>query len=242
MPELLEVEYFRRLAERCAGRTILHIDVPDAHALADGRSPRSLRQAVVGRRIELARRHGKLLVLETDGPALGLRFGMTGGLVVDGELAIDRLLYSPGTFGTAWVRFGIRFDEGELLFHDPRRFGRVSLDPDESRMGPDAMAVTAAELGRALATRGPAPGPALKARLLDQSAIAGIGNLLGDEMRRLHRHLVATLADLLERGGSHTGDLMAERHLGGRCPKDGSPLERSTVGGRTTWWCPRHQH
>jgi formamidopyrimidine-DNA glycosylase len=182
MPELLEVEYFRRLAERCAGRTILHIDVPDAHALADGRSPRSLRQAVVGRRIELARRHGKLLVLETDGPALGLRFGMTGGLVVDGELAIDRLLYSPGTFGTAWVRFGIRFDEGELLFHDPRRFGRVSLDPDESRMGPDAMAVTAAELGRALATRGPAPGPALKARLLDQSAIAGIGNLLGDEI------------------------------------------------------------
>ena len=262
MPELLEVEYFRRLAERCAGRTILHIDVPAAHALADGRSPRSLRQAVVGRRIELARRHGKLLVLETDGPALGLRFGMTGGLVVDGELAIDRLLYSPGTFGTAWVRFGIRFDEGELLFHDPRRFGRVSLDPDESRMGPDAMAVTAAELGRALATRGPAPGPALKARLLDQSAIAGIGNLLGDEilwraslapsrparslapaeLRRLHRHLVATLADLLERGGSHTGDLMAERHLGGRCPKDGSPLERSTVGGRTTWWCPRHQH
>jgi len=162
--------------------------------------------------------------------------------VVDGELASTACLYSPGTFGTAWVRFGIRFDEGELLFHDPRRFGRSQPDPDESRMGPDAMAVTAGRAREALATRGPAPGPALKARLLDQSAIAGIGNLLGDEilwraslapsrparslapaeLRRLHRHLVATLADLLERGRLPHRDLMAERHLGGAARRTGA--------------------
>ena len=46
---------------------------------------------------------------------------------------------------------------------------------------------------------------------------------------------------LTERGGSHLGDLIAERHPGGLCPKDGGPLTRSTVGGRTSWWCPAHQ-
>ena len=67
------------------------------------------------------------------------------------------------------------------------------------------------------------------------------GNLSPNEVRRLHRHLAGTLDDLTERGGSHLGDLMGERHPGGVCPKDGTPLTRSTVGGRTSWWCPVHQ-
>jgi formamidopyrimidine-DNA glycosylase len=49
------------------------------------------------------------------------------------------------------------------------------------------------------------------------------------------------MADLLARGGSHTGDLMPQRRPGGLCPKDSTPLVRRTVGGRTTWSCPRHQ-
>ena len=96
---------------------------------------------------------------------------------------------------------------------------------------------------------------------MDQGHLAGMGNLLTDEtlwraaldparpanglseaeLKRLHRHLRATLDDLLTRGGSHTGDLMAERHRNGVCPKDGTALERRTVGGRTTYSCPRHQ-
>jgi len=91
--------------------------------------------------------------------------------------------------------------------------------------------------------------------------VAGIGNLIADELlwraalsplrpsdslnrneiRRLHRHLGRTLADLMSAGGSHTGQLMDERHTGGRCPRDGTELTRSTVGGRTSWWCPDHQ-
>ena len=83
--------------------------------------------------------------------------------------------------------------------------------------------------------------------------MAGIGNLIADELlwraglspvrpassltpaelRRLHRHLVGTLGDVTARGGSHLGDLIEERHLGGRCPKDGTELVRATVGGRT---------
>ena len=67
------------------------------------------------------------------------------------------------------------------------------------------------------------------------------GSLTPNELRRLHRHLKGTVADFLERGGSHTGDLMPERRRGGVCPKDGTPLVRETVGTRTTYWCPQHQ-
>jgi formamidopyrimidine-DNA glycosylase len=97
---------------------------------------------------------------------------------------------------------------------------------------------------------------------MDQARVAGVGNLLADEilwragldperpagsltpneLRRLHRHLGPTIRRLLERGGSHTGDLQPHRAAGGTCPRDGEPLVRRTVGGRTTWSCPRHQH
>ena len=67
------------------------------------------------------------------------------------------------------------------------------------------------------------------------------GSLSPNELRRLHRHLRRTLADFDERGGSHTGDLMPERHREGVCPKCGTPLLRRQVGGRTTYSCPDHQ-
>jgi formamidopyrimidine-DNA glycosylase len=101
----------------------------------------------------------------------------------------------------------------------------------------------------------------LKARLMDQQRLAGVGNLLADEMlwragldpaRRtplsdaelvtLHKAVRATLRLLGRRGGSHMGDLMEERRPGGHCPLDGAELRRATVGGRTTYWCPQHQH
>jgi formamidopyrimidine-DNA glycosylase len=96
---------------------------------------------------------------------------------------------------------------------------------------------------------------------MDQSRIAGLGNLLVDETLwrarldparpamsldageqvRLRRTIGTTLRVLGRRGGSHTGDLMASRVPGGHCPKDGAPLQRRTVGGRTTYSCPVHQ-
>jgi len=259
---MIEVEHYRRLAERALGRRITSVRVPDPHCLAAHLSAAALRRALVGRRFEAARRRGKLLVFDTDGPTVGLRFGMTGSLVVDDQPAIDRLLYSPGTLAAKWVRLRVGFgDGGSLALHDPRRLGRVVLEPDEGALGPDALEVTAADLRAALAARGPGGGPPVKARLQDQAHLAGIGNLLADEilwrasisprrpsgsldpaeLRRLHRALRATLEVLSERGGSHTGDLMAERRPGGHCPRDGAPLARDTVGGRTTWWCPAHQ-
>jgi formamidopyrimidine-DNA glycosylase len=259
---MIEVEYYRRLAEGALRREIASVRVPDPHCLGDHLSPAGLRRSMLGRCFDRARRHGKLLLLDTDGPTVGIRFGMTGGLVVDDRLAVDRLLYSAGAFGSKWVRLEVGFaDRGSLALHDPRRFGRVVLDPDEGTLGPDALDVTPSALRAVLASRVPGGGPPLKARLQDQAHLAGIGNLLADEilwraalspwrpsgslepaeLRRLHRALRATLTALSERGGSHTGDLMAERRPGGHCPRDGAPLTRDRVGGRTTWWCPAHQ-
>ncbi len=123
--------------------------------------------------------------------------------------------------------------------------------------------VSRSELEAALARgpRGSAAAAPLKARLMDQERLAGVGNLLadeilwraglapgrrtplsGDELRGLHKEIRATLRQLDRHGGSHTGDLMEERHAVGRCPLDGAELQRDVVGGRTTYWCPRHQH
>jgi formamidopyrimidine-DNA glycosylase len=68
------------------------------------------------------------------------------------------------------------------------------------------------------------------------------GSLDTTECRRLHRHLRRTLDDLSEAGGSHTGRLQSARVRGGHCPKDGVELQRRTIGGRTTYSCPSHQH
>jgi formamidopyrimidine-DNA glycosylase len=265
MPEILEVELYRGLAEKALRRTIAKVWMVDARYGRGGTTPRGLQRALAGHMFTEARRRGKLLLLDTnDGPTLGVRFGMTGGLVVDGNQALDRLLYGPGVFNDKWVRARVTFAEGgHLLLHDPRRFGSLELVPNESRLGPDALTVSLAQLRAALAVnpaRATAAAP-LKARLMDQARLAGVGNLLADEslwragldpQRRdplteaelgaLHKALRATLRQLGRRGGSHMGDLMEERHAGGRCPKDGAELRTATVGGRTTWWCPQHQH
>jgi formamidopyrimidine-DNA glycosylase len=258
MPELLEVEIYRRAAEVVVGRTIECVSVPDAWFLKHGLTPLVLKAALEGTTVEAARRRGKLLLLHTDGPVLGLRFGMTGRLVVDGLAALDELEYSSNRDDPAWDRFGLAFvGGGTLRVTDPRRLGGVELDPDESALGLDAAAITARQLGAALA----GGRLALKARLLDQARLAGVGNLLADEVlwragldpsrpagsldpeevRRLHRALRTTLRRLGERGGSHLGDLQEARHQGGVCPRDGTPLERRTIGGRTTYSCPLHQ-
>jgi formamidopyrimidine-DNA glycosylase len=260
VPELPEIEEYRRLAEQALERRITEVLVGDPRFVRGATTPLRLSRALRGNAFSSARRHGKLLVLElAAGPhRLGLRFGMTGRLRVDDEVAAEDLVYASRRQLAAWDRFGVRFEDGgSMVVGDPRLLGGVSLDPDESALGPDALSVTGAELHAAL----DGSAVALKARLMDQSRVAGIGNLIADEVlwraslsplrragsvvaserRRLLHHLRRTLDAMLERGGSHTGDLMPERRSGGHCPRDGAPLRRSVVGGRTTWWCGRHQ-
>lgn len=265
MPEGLEAEIYRRHAERALGRTITRVDVDPAQPLA-----RELVAALPGLRFVTARRHGKLVLLDTvgergPGPTLGLHFGMTGRLVVDGGAAIDRLEYASGRDDPAWDRFVVelaprrgRRRPGVLRVNDPRRWARFDLDPDEGRLGPDFLAIGRAELEVLLGRRR----AALKAVLLDQSVVAGFGNLCVDEVlwqagvapdrpagslseTEIDRFVGAAgehLPAMLDRGGSHTGTISPEvRAALPPCPLDGAPLRRGTIGGRTTVWCPSHQ-
>lgn len=247
------------LAEKALGRTIAQVHAPDDWILKRGLTPDEVVAVLPGHRLVAARRIGKQLLLDTDGgPVLGLHFGMAGRLVVDREAAITDLVYSSNDENPAWDRFGLSFEDGgALVLRDSRRLGAVELDPDESRLGPDARTVTAAHLQHLLAGS-QAP---VKARLMDQSRVAGVGNLIADEtlwrsrldparpagslspadVRRLHRHLHEVLEDFISGGGSHTGSLQEQRHRDGVCPRCGTTLLRRTVGGRTTFSCPKHQ-
>src|SRR5664280_2420739 len=164
------------------------------------------------------------------------------------DSSMDRTLSSG-----EWVRGGLEFSDGrKLLLHDPRRLGRFEVDPDLSELGPDALSLTRKQFdGVVASTRG--DGPAIKARLLDQSAVAGVGNLLADEIlfrasidprtltgtlseaqrAALYKSFTQTMRTLQRRGGSHLGDHMDGRYPGAYCPRDGAPMLIATIGGRT---------
>jgi formamidopyrimidine-DNA glycosylase len=259
VPECLEVEAARVVIdEHAVGRTISQVVANDAWYLKRGATKASLGAALRGAKVTAARRRGKQLLVDTTAGTLGLHLGMSGRVIIDGHEAGDPLLYASNRDVPEWRRFGVRFaDGGSMWLRDPRRLGGAELDPDEERLGPDVMSLTRGQLDAALRTsRAP-----LKAVLMDQSRIAGLGNLLTDEALwragldparpagslddaeriRLHRAIRTTLRVCGRRGGSHTGDLHAERHRDGHCPRDGAELLRRTVGGRTTYSCPLHQ-
>jgi len=248
MPELPEAERARQQIERVLGREIVAVDDRDTYVCRP-HAPGEIAAVLVGRRLTKAHRRGKFLWVETDdgGPDLGLHLGMAGRIAVDEEESPNR-----------WDRFALEFaGGGRMALRDKRRLGRAVIEPDFSHVGPDA-----AEVGRDVfrerVGRGSAP---LKARLLDQGVIAGVGNLLADEtlwraklnpkvaagelsveeLDRLRRELRAATRDAIRNGGVHTGRFMPSREKGGSCPRDGAPLARDTVGGRTTYWCPTCQ-
>lgn len=278
MPELPEVESARAVIGRAAlERVITDVDDSDTYECRPHR-PGEIRAALLGRRLTAVHRRGKTIWCDTSGvgaaamgaddmafagPALGIHLGMSGKIVIADGLGheIDGGDYwergrADGDY--RFTRFGLTFvDGGSLLLIDPRRLGRVRLDPPVERLGPDAQLITAAQF-RAAFARGTAP---VKARLLDQEAIAGIGNLLADqilwrarihparpvgelspaEVDRLLRAVRWAVRSALADGGVHTLPILEFRTEGATCPRCGAPMARGVVGGRTTWWCSREQ-
>jgi formamidopyrimidine-DNA glycosylase len=271
MPELPEVESARLVIERGAlGRVIADVDDSDTYECRP-HHPGDLRQALLGRRLTAAHRRGKSMWCDTSGvgrsrtpgPSLGIHLGMSGKIVIanaDGQ-EIDGGDYwergrAPGDY--RYSRFSLTFaDGGSMHLVDPRRLGRVRLDPDVEALGPDAGEITLGQFRAALA-RGTAP---VKARLLDQEAIAGVGNLLadqalwlarinparsvtdlsGNDVQRLFRAVRRAIDRAVQGGGVHTLSVIDFRRPGAQCPRDGAPMVSGTVGGRTTWWCSREQ-
>lgn len=257
MPEILEIEMYRRAAEAVVGRTIVGVDAPDAWYLKRTDAA-TVTAALVGSQIVSLDRVGKLMLVDVESVLVGLRFGMTGRLVIDSEPTIEKLEYSSRRLDPAWDRFALHFaNSGSLVMNDPRRLGGVELAPDLAALGIDAWSLTGPALFAVAGRRR----VAIKALLLNQKVVAGLGNLLVDELlwrvgvdpnrpaMALSEHecmelaavCAAMLPELYDRGGSHTGDLFEERSGQGRCPLDGAELRRAEVGGRTTWWCPQHQ-
>jgi formamidopyrimidine-DNA glycosylase len=271
MPELPEVETARRLiADHALHRRIVDVDDSDTFVCRP-HSPGQIRDALTGRTLTAVGRRGKMMWCETSGagrsaepgPDLGIHLGMSGRIVVvapDGQAAEGggprRRAARPHQ--ATWDRFALEFaDGGRLILVDPRRLGRVRLDPDLDALGPDAEQVTPEEF-RSLILKGTI---VVKARLLDQSKIAGVGNLLADEVLwqakvspsarvntlrrqdadRLYRALQSALRSAIAKGGAHTGDVISARHPGGTCPRCGAEMLHGTVGGRSTWWCSREQ-
>jgi formamidopyrimidine-DNA glycosylase len=260
MPEGLEAEIWRRACEPLVGRTVVEVD-GDARVV-----PVDIR-AVVGAHILAVRRRGKVVLIDTDHVTIGLHFGMTGRLIVDGSAPIERLAYASARDEADWDRMTLWTDAAAgvdhrqvpaVRFNDPRRLGRVSLDPDLDHLGVDITAVTARRLATALQTRR----TAVKTALLDQTVVAGLGNLCADEVlwwsgidphrrtdalgeddvARLAQAIRRRLPVMLGRGGSTTGVLDPDvRARCAPCERDGTPLRRDTIGGRTAVWCPSHQ-
>jgi len=265
MPELPEVESARTVIARGAlGRRIVDVDDSDTFVCRP-HAPGEIRAALVGRTLTAVHRRGKSMWCDAsgDGPVLGIHLGMSGKIVIVGT---DGNEFDGGDYwerGRAagdhrYTRFSLSFaDGGALLLVDPRRLGRVRLDPPVDELGPDAADISRAQFRAAFAS-GTAP---VKARLLDQNAIAGIGNLLADQalwlakinprrpvreltrndVNRLYRAVLASVASAVGAGGVHTLSVIPYRKPGALCPRDGVPMVTGQVGGRTTWWCPREQ-
>lgn len=277
VPELPEVESARATVERAGlRRRIAEVDDTDSWECRP-HPPDEIRDALVGRMLTGAFRRGKSMWCETSGvgrgrtpgPVLGLHLGMSGRLLVTdrhGRLT-EGGDWLGGRYGRGaeeperkpvWDRFTLTFtDGGTLRLFDKRRLGRVRLDPDLGHLGPDAEQVGVDQLSERL-SRSRAP---VKARLLDQSVVAGVGNLLADEtlwqarlspqrpadslstaeLSTLHRALHDATAAAIANGGVHTGEVIEFRGRGRHCPRCGTEMVVATVGGRTTWWCPKEQ-
>lgn len=187
LPELPEVEITRRhLAAAIDGRTMNQVRVAHDRTARYNASPAEVENRLTGRRVETLRRHGKFLVGDLDdGQVMIAHLGMSGRFTVSAPT--DELV--------AHTHVVLDLEDGtQVRFVDPRTFGFVSvyddvIDSPLSRLGPDAWEdpPTTGQLVARLAGR-TAP---IKALLLDQGPLAGLGNIYADEV--LHRSRIHPL-------------------------------------------------
>jgi formamidopyrimidine-DNA glycosylase len=252
MPELPDVEGFRRaFTNGAAGRRIERVELLDRSLLRGGRA-----KTVEGKRFEDPLRHGKWLIAPAGKSEILMHFGMTGAL----EWARRR------TVRHVHDRIVFVCRGGELRYRNMRKFGGVWIVAAGRRervtgaLGPDATEVDRERFDELLAGRR----GGLKAALMDQRLIAGLGNLMVDEiawraridprtpLARLSERRRERLFEAMEgvvresiptgRVPDFEGWLTRARIARERaCPRCGRRLRIETVAGRTTAWCPRCQ-
>ncbi|XP_020270641.1 formamidopyrimidine-DNA glycosylase isoform X3 [Asparagus officinalis] len=204
MPELPEVEAARRaIQENCINKRIRTSTIADDPKVIGGVSPSEFQSSINGKTIVAAHRKGKNLWLQLDSPPFpSFQFGMTGAVYIKG-VAVAKYKRSAVSDEEEWPskysKFFIVLEDGlELSFTDKRRFAKVRLlqDPTSvppiSELGPDALLepMKVEEFVDSLSKKK----IAIKALLLDQGYISGIGNWVADEVlyqARIHPLQVA---------------------------------------------------
>lgn len=179
MPELPEIETVKRVVgPQVVGRTIVSVRAADNGILANA-TPESLSGTLTGRRFASAGRRGKALILADDlGGRMVIRFGMTGQLYVCPQ----------GTEEEKHTHGILSLDDGtELRYVDPRRFGRIWYfrHGEADTSGIENMGIEPGDAGldpSYLGARFERRGTTVKEGLLDQSVVAGIGNIWSDEI------------------------------------------------------------
>ncbi len=269
MPELPEVETVRRsLAPVLEGRALERVEITDPR-LTRPLDPVEVARELEGERVALVDRRGKYLIIRFEsGRALLVHLRMTGSFRVPAE---------PDAHGRALLGL----DDGtEVAYRDVRRFGTwLLLEPEEvdtyvdERVGrePLADAYRAKHLAERLAGRR-AP---VKAAILDQRTVAGVGNIYADEAlwrARIHplrpadslepdevKALYRGIRDALRAGIRRQGSTLRDYRLpdggsggaqhefkvygrgGEPCDRCGTPIDKTRVAGRGTWYCPTCQ-
>lgn len=257
MPELPDVELFRRhLAATSLHKEIERTSVSDPDML-HAVTHQALAQRLKGQQFETTHRHGKFLFVKvSSGDWLVLHFGMTGALKhLQGG---DEL---PGH-----TRMLIEFTAGDRLAYTcQRKLGQISWTGrwetflEEHRLGPDALEIELPEFRQLISKkRG-----TLKAALMDQSVVAGLGNVYSDEIlfqMRLHPKRPAgqlddhQLKQLYQTTQQVLGDAIDSHaqpdempsgfllpHRDGDCPRCGNRLTKIHVSGRSAVYCPQCQ-
>jgi formamidopyrimidine-DNA glycosylase len=287
MPELPEVETIARgLRPEIVGREICGVMLRWSRTLATP-SEQEFLEAIVGLRIQDVSRRGKFLrlILEPASPPLSLastdpHVGGAGEgspalellihLRMSGDLRLESPEYTPATHD----RLILSLSGGTLLvFNDTRKFGRVWLTdhPDQvtGTLGPEPLSdeFTPHWLYEALHRRH----RQLKPLLLDQTFLAGLGNIYTDETLHMARLHPLRLSDSLDeeeavrlwnsiretlrigienngasidwvyRGGGYQHHFRVYGRTGQPCPVCGTPIERILVGQRSTHFCPNCQ-
>lgn len=263
MPELAEVEFYRKQWNPGLRNRVLSVEVHSATRVYRDADAKALRQALRGGRLLSSEAHGKRMVFRFSSHRwLGIHLGMTGGLRIE----------PPGYIPGRHDHLVLRQAERALVFSDPRQFGRVLFHvgkdkPDWwSDLPPSLISdeFTLDLMNNFLRRHGKL---SVKAALLLQDGFPGIGNWMADEIlwqtglepslpchrltgahqRAFWRRIRFVCRGALKTVGRDWSDpprgwLFHERWSGkGQCPKHGAALRRDTIGGRTTVWCARCQ-
>ncbi len=260
MPELPDAVVYRRRLADALDREIVRTRVVDPLILADGLEPPRFDEVLRGRRFTETHRHGKHVFARygEDTGWLALHFGMTG-----------KVQYVPNEEPPEYAYVQFHFDEGgHLAFICPRKFARVRLIDtpaafvEEKGLGPDARRADVETFRRPFEGRR----GTIKGRLLDQTVIAGLGNIYADEalyqegihprttvpelseaeVRGLYDAVQTVLDAAIEVNSDPTAldpdrFMLPHRYGDERCPDTGVPLEKEQVSGRTAYFSPARQ-